>query len=72
MPFTPAWPVLVRKSRMNSHAFRILRAVKNRYGSTNELGLFRMGAAGLEAVAVVPSTACVVRLLVVSPLTNPL
>ena len=30
---------------------RVLRSVKNRYGSTNELGLFRMGAAGLEAVA---------------------
>jgi DNA repair protein RadA/Sms len=29
---------------------RVLRAVKNRYGSTNELGLFRMGAAGLEEV----------------------
>ncbi len=30
---------------------RVLRAVKNRFGSTNELGLFRMGAAGLEEVA---------------------
>lgn len=29
---------------------RVLRAVKNRYGSTNELGLFRMGSAGLEEV----------------------
>ncbi len=30
---------------------RVLRAVKNRYGSTNEIGLFRMGGAGLEEVA---------------------
>ena len=29
---------------------RVLRAVKNRYGSTNELGLFRMGGKGLEEV----------------------
>ncbi|NLP06318.1 DNA repair protein RadA, partial [Candidatus Fermentibacteria bacterium] len=29
---------------------RMLRAVKNRFGSTNELGLFRMGAQGLEEV----------------------
>ena len=30
---------------------RVLRAVKNRYGSTNEIGLFRMGGAGLVEVA---------------------
>ena len=30
--------------------FRILRAVKNRYGSTNEIGVFQMGSRGLEAV----------------------
>jgi len=30
---------------------RVLRAVKNRYGSTSELGLFRMGGTGLEEVA---------------------
>jgi DNA repair protein RadA/Sms len=30
---------------------RVLRALKNRYGSTNELGLFRMTGAGLEEVA---------------------
>ena len=30
---------------------RVVRAVKNRYGSTNEIGLFRMGATGLEEVA---------------------
>ena len=33
------------------HAFRILRAVKNRFGSTNEIGVFEMKARGLEAVA---------------------
>jgi DNA repair protein RadA/Sms len=33
-----------------SHAFRILRAVKNRYGSTNEIGVFEMKDAGLEEV----------------------
>ena len=30
---------------------RVLRAVKNRYGSTNEIGLFRMGGTGLVEVA---------------------
>jgi DNA repair protein RadA/Sms len=29
---------------------RVLRAVKNRFGSTNEIGVFRMGSAGLEEV----------------------
>jgi len=33
------------------HAFRILRAVKNRYGATNEIGVFEMTAQGLEGVA---------------------
>ncbi len=33
------------------HAFRLLRAHKNRFGSTQEVGVFRMGAAGLEAVS---------------------
>lgn len=32
------------------HAFRILRAVKNRFGSTNEIGLFEMKETGLEEV----------------------
>jgi DNA repair protein RadA/Sms len=32
------------------HAHRILRAVKNRFGSTNELGVFEMTAAGLVGV----------------------
>jgi DNA repair protein RadA/Sms len=31
--------------------FRILRAVKNRFGSTDEVGVFSMGEAGLESVA---------------------
>ncbi|MGD9764307.1 MAG: DNA repair protein RadA [Candidatus Binatia bacterium] len=33
------------------HAFRILRAVKNRFGSTNEIGVFEMKERGLHAVA---------------------
>lgn len=33
------------------HTFRILRAVKNRFGSTNELGIFEMREHGLEEVA---------------------
>ena len=32
-------------------AFRILRGVKNRFGSTNEIGIFEMGSAGLAEVA---------------------
>jgi DNA repair protein RadA/Sms len=32
------------------HAFRILRAVKNRFGSTNEIGVFEMREAGLVPV----------------------
>ena len=32
------------------HAFRILRAVKNRYGSTNEIGVFEMKGSGLVEV----------------------
>lgn len=34
-----------------SHVFRILRAVKNRFGSTNEIGVFEMKEKGLEEVA---------------------
>lgn len=33
-----------------SHPFRILRAVKNRYGSTNEIGVFEMTNSGLGEV----------------------
>lgn len=32
------------------HAYRILRAVKNRFGSTNEIGVFEMGEEGLAEV----------------------
>jgi DNA repair protein RadA/Sms len=32
------------------HSFRILRAVKNRFGSTNEIGVFEMKESGLQAV----------------------
>jgi len=34
-----------------SHVFRILRAVKNRFGSTNEIGVFEMKDSGLSEVA---------------------
>lgn len=33
------------------HNFRILRAVKNRFGSTNEIGVFEMKEAGLKEVS---------------------
>ncbi|CAD2071978.1 DNA repair protein RadA [Phocicoccus pinnipedialis] len=32
------------------HTYRILRAVKNRFGSTNEMGIFEMKSSGLEEV----------------------
>ncbi|MBI4637446.1 MAG: DNA repair protein RadA [Candidatus Rokubacteria bacterium] len=32
------------------HAYRVLRAVKNRFGSTNEIGIFQMGERGLLEV----------------------
>ena len=34
-----------------SHQFRILRAVKNRFGPTDEIGVFEMTGAGLREVA---------------------
>ncbi|MGD9210721.1 MAG: DNA repair protein RadA [Desulfobacteraceae bacterium] len=34
-----------------NHVFRILRAVKNRFGSTNEIGVFEMKDRGLDQVA---------------------
>jgi DNA repair protein RadA/Sms len=34
-----------------NHVFRILRAVKNRFGSTNEIGVFEMKENGLNEVA---------------------
>jgi DNA repair protein RadA/Sms len=33
------------------HAFRVLRAVQNRFGSTNEIGVFEMQGTGLRPVA---------------------
>ncbi len=33
-----------------NHYFRILRAAKNRFGSTNEIGIFEMGEKGLEEI----------------------
>jgi DNA repair protein RadA/Sms len=33
------------------HPFRILRATKNRFGATDEIGVFEMGAQGLREVA---------------------
>ncbi len=34
-----------------SHSYRLLRAVKNRFGSTNELGVFEMRTTGLAEVS---------------------
>jgi DNA repair protein RadA/Sms len=34
----------------SGHPYRILRAIKNRYGSTNEIGVFEMGETGLREV----------------------
>jgi len=34
----------------NNYVYRILRSVKNRYGSTSELGIFEMGESGLREV----------------------
>ncbi len=34
-----------------THLYRILRTTKNRYGSTNEIGVFEMGERGLEEVS---------------------
>ena len=35
----------------SSHTFRILRGVKNRYGATDEIGVFEMSTQGLQEVA---------------------
>lgn len=35
----------------NSASYRVLRAVKNRFGSTNEIGVFEMKNSGLEQVS---------------------
>ncbi|MGF1550797.1 MAG: DNA repair protein RadA, partial [Sphingomonadaceae bacterium] len=34
-----------------SHQYRILRAIKNRFGGTDEIGVFAMGEAGMEEVS---------------------
>ncbi len=33
------------------HSYRLLRSIKNRFGSTNEVGVFEMGENGMEEVA---------------------
>ncbi len=33
------------------HAFRVVRSVKNRFGSSSEIGIFEMGEAGLRGVS---------------------
>jgi DNA repair protein RadA/Sms len=33
------------------HSYRLLRSVKNRYGATTEVGVFKMGTSGMEEVA---------------------
>ena len=33
------------------HSYRLLRSVKNRYGATTEVGVFRMGSSGMVEVA---------------------
>lgn len=35
----------------SQHSYRILRAVKNRFGSTNEIGIFEMKSSGLHDLA---------------------
>jgi DNA repair protein RadA/Sms len=35
----------------NSHLFRLLRSVKNRFGPANEVGVFEMGGGGLKEVS---------------------
>lgn len=49
-----------------NHVFRILRAVKNRFGSTNEIGVFEMRETGLEEVPN-PSAVFLSERSVVSP-----
>ena len=34
-----------------SHQYRILRAIKNRFGAVDEIGVFAMAGAGLEEVS---------------------
>ncbi|MCB0385260.1 MAG: DNA repair protein RadA, partial [Bdellovibrionales bacterium] len=35
----------------SNHQFRLLRALKNRFGATNELGVFQMASQGMEEVS---------------------
>jgi DNA repair protein RadA/Sms len=35
----------------NSHLFRLLRSVKNRFGPANEVGVFEMGGGGLKEIS---------------------
>ncbi|GIV53967.1 MAG: DNA repair protein RadA [Candidatus Kapaibacterium sp.] len=43
--------VVVQFEGEGNYAYRILRAVKNRYGSTNEIGVFEMRSSGIAEVA---------------------
>ena len=46
------WSIRCSISRATAgHPFRILRAVKNRFGATDEIGVFEMAGAGLREVA---------------------
>ena len=40
------------------HQFRILRAVKNRFGSTDEVGVFEMAETGCRKSAILPKRFC--------------
>ncbi|MCX7936742.1 MAG: DNA repair protein RadA [Chlorobi bacterium] len=42
--------VVIQFEGEGNYAYRILRAIKNRYGSTNEIGIFEMGTKGLVEV----------------------
>src|SRR5204862_497155 len=52
-----------------AHALRVLRAVKNRFGSTNEVAVFEMGEGGLAEVPN-PSAAFLAERLVGAPASN--
>jgi len=41
-----------------SQQFRILRAVKNRFGPTDEIGVFEMTGLGLREVSNPPNCSC--------------
>src|SRR3546814_10781225 len=48
---TYALPILLSFEGERSHQYRILRAIKNRFGGTDEIGVFSMESEGLEEVA---------------------